>query len=46
MSIPFVLLIILFILMVIVGGKRGVKSFFTLILNFINIIYYAYINNI
>ncbi|AAK78865.1 putative membrane protein [Clostridium acetobutylicum] len=35
MNVPFLLLIILFILMIIVGGKRGVKSFFTLILNFV-----------
>ena len=34
MSVPFVLLIILLILMVAVGGKRGAKSFFTLVLNF------------
>lgn len=34
MSTSFVLLIILFALMFIIGGKRGVKSFFTLIFNF------------
>lgn len=35
MNISFLLLIILFILMAIVGGQRGVRSFFTLFLNFI-----------
>jgi uncharacterized membrane protein len=35
MSVAALLLIILFILMTIVGGKRGVKSFFTLCFNFI-----------
>jgi uncharacterized membrane protein len=35
MNISFVLLIILFILMTVVGGQRGVQSFFTLFLNFI-----------
>ncbi|URZ17362.1 YibE/F family protein [Clostridium felsineum] len=35
MNVPFLLLIILFILMLLVGGKRGLKSFFTLILNFL-----------
>lgn len=35
MSVQFVLLIILFALMTIVGGKRGAKSFFTLLANFI-----------
>ncbi|NSA13265.1 putative membrane protein [Clostridium beijerinckii] len=34
MNIILILLIILFILMTIVGGTRGIKSFFTLILNF------------
>ncbi|NMM64075.1 YibE/F family protein [Clostridium sp. P21] len=34
MNVSMVLLIILFILMIIIGGKRGVKSFFTLIFNF------------
>jgi uncharacterized membrane protein len=35
MNISFLLLIILFTLMAIVGGQRGVRSFFTLFLNFI-----------
>lgn len=34
MNVSIVLLIILFALMVIIGGKRGIKSFFTLIFNF------------
>lgn len=34
MNAPLILLIILFLLMAIIGGKRGVKSFFTLIFNF------------
>jgi uncharacterized membrane protein len=37
MSVPFVLLIILFVLMIAVGGKRGAKSFFTLIVNFVTL---------
>ena len=37
MSVPFVLFVILLGLMVLVGGKRGAKSFFTLILNFITL---------
>ncbi len=37
MSVPFVLFVILFVLMTVVGGKRGAKSFFTLILNFITL---------
>lgn len=37
MSVPLALLIILFILMAVVGGKRGIKSFFTLCLNFITL---------
>ncbi|PJI07447.1 MULTISPECIES: YibE/F family protein [Clostridium] len=35
MSVSFALLTILFVLMIIIGGTRGVKSFFTLIFNFI-----------
>lgn len=35
MNVPFVLLCILLALMTFVGGKRGVKSFFTIFLNFI-----------
>ncbi len=35
MSVPFVLLIILFLLMAVIGGKRGTKSFFTLIFNLV-----------
>lgn len=35
MNIPFILLIILFILMAVVGGERGRNSFFTLLLNFL-----------
>lgn len=35
MNVSMVLLIILFALMTIIGGKRGLKSFFTLITNFI-----------
>lgn len=35
MNLPFVLLIILFVLMVSIGGKRGLKSFFSLFFNFI-----------
>lgn len=35
MNIIFILLIILLALMTIIGGVRGIKSFFTLILNFI-----------
>jgi uncharacterized membrane protein len=35
MSVPVILLIVLFVLMVAVGGKRGAKSFFTVLLNFI-----------
>lgn len=35
MNIPFILLIILFILMAVVGGERGKNSFFTLLLNFL-----------
>lgn len=35
MNVSVILLIILFILMVIVGGKRGLKSFLTLFFNFI-----------
>ncbi|MDP4094180.1 MAG: YibE/F family protein [Bacillota bacterium] len=35
MSAPIVLLIILFALMTLIGGKRGVKSFFTLLFNFV-----------
>lgn len=35
MSTSLILLIILFVLMLIVGGKRGVKSFFTLVFNFL-----------
>lgn len=34
MNIILILLIILFILMIFIGGKRGIQSFFTLILNF------------
>lgn len=34
MNVPTLLLIILFILMIIIGGERGVKSFWTLCLNF------------
>ncbi len=37
MSVPLALLIILFILMAVVGGKRGVKSFFTLWFNFVTL---------
>ncbi len=37
MSVPFVLFLILFGLMTAIGGKRGVKSFFTLIVNFITL---------
>lgn len=37
MSVPFVLFVVLFLLMIAVGGKRGAKSFFTLILNFITL---------
>lgn len=39
MNIIFVLLIILLILMTIVGGTRGIKSFFTLILNFFTLFF-------
>lgn len=35
MNVPFILLIILLILMTTIGGKRGLKSFFTLLFNFI-----------
>lgn len=35
MSVAFILFSVLFILMIFVGGERGVKSFFTLILNFL-----------
>lgn len=35
MNVSFILLIILFILMTVIGGGRGLKSFFTLFLNFI-----------
>lgn len=34
MSVAFILFIVLFILMILIGGERGAKSFFTLILNF------------
>jgi len=34
MTVPFILFVILLILMIAVGGKKGAKSFFTLILNF------------
>ena len=37
MSVPIVLLIILFVLMTVIGGKRGARSFFTLIVNFITL---------
>lgn len=37
MSVPFVLFIILLVLMMVVGGKRGAKSFFTLFINFITL---------
>jgi len=37
MSVQLLLLIILFILMAIIGGKRGVKAFFSLWLNFITL---------
>jgi uncharacterized membrane protein len=39
MNIVFILLIILLILMTIVGGIRGIKSFFTLILNFFTLFF-------
>lgn len=39
MSVPFLLTVILLILMVIVGGKKGAKSFFNLFLNFIMILF-------
>lgn len=39
MNIIFVLLIILLILMTLVGGTRGIKSFFTLILNFFTLFF-------
>lgn len=35
MNVPFILLIILLALMIIIGGSRGIKSFFTLIFNFV-----------
>lgn len=35
MSVPFILILILLALMIIVGGQRGLKSFFTLFFNFI-----------
>lgn len=35
MNVPLFLLIILFVLMAVLGGERGVKSFFTLIINFV-----------
>ncbi|KOF57033.1 MULTISPECIES: YibE/F family protein [Clostridium] len=35
MNVPFILLIILLILMTLIGGQRGTKSFFTLLFNFI-----------
>lgn len=35
MNVALVLLIILFILMLIVGGERGVQAFFTILLNFV-----------
>ncbi|EKQ57196.1 MULTISPECIES: YibE/F family protein [unclassified Clostridium] len=39
MNIIFILLIILLILMTIVGGSRGIKSYFTLILNFFTLFF-------
>lgn len=39
MNIILILLIILFILMAIVGGMRGIKSYFTLILNFLTLFF-------
>ncbi|WP_315074752.1 YibE/F family protein [uncultured Clostridium sp.] len=39
MNIIFLLLIILLILMTIIGGARGLKSFFTLILNFFTLFF-------
>lgn len=39
MNISFILLIILLILMVAIGGKRGLKSFFTLILNMLILLF-------
>lgn len=39
MSVPVVLFIILFILMVAVGGKKGAKSFFTLCFNFLTLFF-------
>ncbi|MBV7271361.1 YibE/F family protein [Clostridium sp. PL3] len=35
MNVSWMLLIILFVLMVIFGGKRGLRSFFTLLMNFV-----------
>ena len=37
MSVQLLLLSILFILMAIIGGKRGIKAFFSLWLNFITL---------
>ncbi|OPJ64656.1 YibE/F family protein [Clostridium oryzae] len=37
MTIEVLLLLILFILMAVVGGRRGIKSFFTLCLNFLTL---------
>lgn len=37
MNVSVILLIILFMLMAVVGGKRGAKSFFTLLFNFISL---------
>ena len=39
MNIILILLIILLILMTVVGGTRGIKSFFTLILNFVTLFF-------
>lgn len=35
MNVPLILLSILFFLMAVIGGKKGVKSFFTIFINFI-----------
>lgn len=37
MTVPGALIVVLFVLMTIVGGKRGVKSFFTLLFNFVTL---------
>ena len=39
MNIILILLIILLILMTIIGGTRGIQSFFTLILNFFTLFF-------